>query len=100
MGAERKQQQLILVDIDQLRSVIGEAVAEGIALARAQAPANETPWLNSREVCELLRITEPTLAKWINEEGLPSTQVGQVRRFHREQVQAWLDARTPKRKAK
>lgn len=89
VGAERKQ--LIVVDTDELRTLIGEAVVD--ALARAQPPANESPWLNAQEVCQLLRVSEPTLAKWIDEEGLPSRKVGQVRRFHRDEVNAWVRAR-------
>lgn len=91
MGAERKQ--LIVVDVDELRTLIGEAIIDALA-AQSQAPANQpSPWLNTREVCELLRVSEPTLIKLVRSEGLPRTRVGTTYRFHREHVEAWISNR-------
>lgn len=57
------------IDLQQLETMISNAVNKGIALVNSQATPTENPneLLTRKEVCKLLQITLPTLHEWTKE---------------------------------
>lgn len=85
-----------LLNLDALREVIREEVAAALAEANKK-PVVEKQLLTLNEVSALLGLSRKTVSKLVNEEGLPSTPYGRVRRFDRAAVLAWNAARGSKR---
>ncbi|HFI0443256.1 TPA: helix-turn-helix domain-containing protein [Streptococcus suis] len=52
-----------------------------------------SPYLNKKQTCAYLDISNNTLDKWINE-GFPTIQVGGVMRFDKHQIQKWMNDHT------
>ena len=48
--------------------------------------------LTSREVCELLEVSEPTVRRWIRQRGLPAQHVAGQYRFNRAELLEWATA--------
>lgn len=50
--------------------------------------------LETKHVAAMLRVTRQTIGVMVRKDGLPFVWVRNRRRFDREKVQEWLDART------
>jgi len=50
--------------------------------------------LSVEEAASFLRVSTPTIYRWAREGFIPSIKVGGYRRFYREALARWLDAKT------
>ncbi|MGT2800995.1 helix-turn-helix transcriptional regulator [Streptococcus marmotae] len=49
----------------------------------------ESPFLNKKQVCDYLSISNNTLDSWI-ERGLPVIRIGKILRFDRKEINRWI----------
>ena len=49
-------------------------------------------WLSVDEICKYLGIGKDTVYKWIDKHGMPAHRMGRLRKFKKEQVDAWVEA--------
>lgn len=48
-------------------------------------------WMNLEMTCEYLGVSRSTLAKFIEDEGMPLTVVKGVKRCNRQQIDEWMN---------
>lgn len=88
------QNSLILqnIDLQQLETMISNAVNKGIALVSSQTTTTENPneLLTRKEVCELLHITLPTLHDWTKEGVITGYRINTRVRYKKSEVLATL----------
>ena len=53
----------------------------------------ETEFLTSEEVLSVVRVSKPTLTRWVREGFLPAYRFGRQLRFPQDEFEAWLQAR-------
>ena len=82
--------QVILTDeqTSQIQKMISELIKEEIKNARESA-GSDSPFLNKRQTCDYLGISNNTLDIWISM-GLPYIRIGKSIRFNKESVKQWL----------
>jgi excisionase family DNA binding protein len=73
------------ISIDQLESIINDAVKHGIEQANA-IPSVSQKLLTRKQVCELLSITPPTLHEWTRNGTITAYKVGTRIRYKESEV--------------
>jgi excisionase family DNA binding protein len=47
-------------------------------------------YLTKKEVAELLKVSEKTIERWIKNNNMPHSRVGNTLRFDQEEVESWF----------
>lgn len=82
---------IVVLTEDQLRGIVADAVQQTLAKC---GPRDGSDVMDADKCAALVGVHVKTLAKLINEDGLPTLRnVGKLRRFSRRAVLAWLDQR-------
>ena len=82
--------QVILPDdqVQQIQLLIAELIKKEIQINIENRGLN-SPYLNKKQACEYLGISNNTLDSWIKQ-GLPSIKIGKTVRFNKQAIDAWL----------
>ncbi|MGY3052391.1 excisionase family DNA binding protein [Pedobacter sp. UYEF25] len=84
---------LVLIKIEDLRLLIREELT-GLPQEKGLAKKIESP-ITTKELCQFLSITEPTVIRWRKKGKIPYMQIGSALRYDKEAV---LQAISEKRK--
>jgi excisionase family DNA binding protein len=87
----RKDDMLVTLTVEQLRSLIREEVRGELGNTNASST-----YMTVDQVAELLQVNARTVRNWVRSEGLPAMRVGAEYRFRRENVVTWLEDRATK----
>lgn len=82
---------MIVATPEQLRAMLRAAVEE--VLAERERNERELVYLDVAQAAELVGVHPRTLRKLIATDGLPGVRVGQLWRFPRHELIAWLERR-------
>ncbi|MFC2468537.1 MAG: helix-turn-helix domain-containing protein [Capnocytophaga endodontalis] len=84
--------QVILPDeqVHQIQLLISELIQKEIK-NRLENSNIGSPFLNKKQACDYLGISNNTLDSWI-QKGLPSIKIGKTIRFHKESIDRWLNS--------
>jgi excisionase family DNA binding protein len=82
---------MVQLTTEQLRGLISDAVRDAIANQNA-APV----YMTLDQAAELLQVSPRTVRDRVRNEGLPTLRAGTQYRFRREELIAWLEARSTK----
>jgi excisionase family DNA binding protein len=74
------------IPIDELVSRIKKAVIEEIELTKVENQKIFSKPINTKQLCEYLGVTEPTIIKWREKGKIPFFTVGSSVRFNLEKV--------------
>lgn len=74
--------------IQQIQLLIAELIKKEIQINIENRGLN-SPYLNKKQACEYLGISNNTLDSWIKQ-GLPSIKIGKTVRFNKQSIDAWL----------
>lgn len=82
--------QVILTDeqIQQIRTLIFELIHQEIQNILTNSNI-DSPFLNKKQACDYLNISNNTLDKWI-EKGLPFLKINKTIRFNKYEINQWL----------
>ncbi|SDB47218.1 DNA binding domain-containing protein, excisionase family [Streptococcus henryi] len=72
----------------EIQQMIGELIKSEIKNARKSVGA-DSPFLNKRQTCDYLGISNNTLDLWISM-GLPYIKIGKSIRFNKDSVNQWM----------
>ena len=72
----------------EVRSVVHQLLSEELANLKETSKLY-SPYLNKKDTCIYLNITNNTLDKWIDL-GLPTIIIGRTIRFDKSQIDNWL----------
>lgn len=72
----------------EVRSVVYQVLLEELTTVKENGNLY-SPYLNKKEACNYLKITNNTLDKWIRL-GLPTITIGRTIRFDKIQIDYWL----------
>jgi len=75
------------LEIDEIRSKL-DNIQNLLDKSRKSDDIEEI--MTREEVCKLLRISEPTLYRYMKHHKLPSKKIGNQRRFIRSDVNKWI----------
>lgn len=73
----------------EVRSVVNQLLLEELTNIKENSSLY-SPYLNKKETCTYLNITNNTLDKWIRL-GLPNIIIGRTIRFDKSQIDNWLE---------
>lgn len=73
----------------EVRSVVNQLLLEELTNIKENSSLY-SPYLNKKEACTYLNITNNTLDKWIRL-GLPNIIIGRTIRFDKSQIDNWLE---------
>jgi excisionase family DNA binding protein len=48
------------------------------------------PYMSQADVADYLRVSQRTVRRWVQEKGLPCHRIGDLVRFRRAEVDAWV----------
>ena len=84
--------QVILPDeqVHQIQLLISELIQKEIK-NRLENSNIGSPFLNKKQACDYLGISNNTLDSWI-QRGLPSIKIGKTIRFHKDAIDRWLNS--------
>ncbi|HFI0580391.1 TPA: helix-turn-helix domain-containing protein, partial [Streptococcus suis] len=74
--------------VQQIQLLIAELIKKEIQINIENRGLN-SPYLNKKQACEYLGISNNTLDSWIKQ-GLPSIKIGKTVRFNKQAIDAWL----------
>lgn len=74
--------------VQQIQLLIAELIKKEIQINIENRGLN-SPYLNKKQACEYLGISNNTLDSWIKQ-GLPSIKIGKTVRFNKQSIDAWL----------
>jgi len=75
------------IPVNDLMLLIKQAVREEIAAGQNEAPSLEAEKpITTKELCEYLGITEPTVLRWRNKGKIPFFCIGSAVRFRKSEV--------------
>lgn len=82
--------QVILTNeqVQQIQLLIAELIKKEIQINIENRGLN-SPYLNKKQACEYLGISNNTLDSWIKQ-GIPSIKIGKTVRFNKQSIDAWL----------
>lgn len=82
--------QVILPDeqVHQIQLLISELIQKEIK-NRLENSNIDSPFLNKKQACDYLGISNNTLDSWI-QKGLPSIKIGKTVRFNKTEINRWL----------
>lgn len=82
--------QVILPDeqVHQIQLLISELIQKEIK-NRLENGNIGSPFLNKKQACDYLGISNNTLDSWI-QKGLPSIKIGKTVRFNKTEINRWL----------
>ncbi len=52
----------------------------------------EDRWLSIKEICQHLGVSNDTVYKWIDRNGMPAHRMGRLWKFKKDEVDAWVKA--------
>lgn len=83
--------QVILPDeqIHQIKLLLSNLIRKEIS-EQLDKSGIESPYLNKKQTCDYLGISNNTLDSWI-QKGLPSIKIGKTIRFHKDAIDSWLN---------
>ena len=83
--------QVILPDeqIHQIQLLLSNLIRKEIS-EQLDKSGIESPYLNKKQTCDYLGISNSTLDSWI-QKGLPSIKIGKTIRLHKDAVDSWLN---------
>ena len=84
--------QVILPDeqIHQIKRLIGNLIEQEIK-NKLHNSHFDSPFLNKKQTCDYLGISNNTLDSWIVK-GLPKIKIGKTIRFHKDAIDQWLNS--------
>ena len=84
--------QVILPDeqIHQIQLLLSNLIRKEIS-EQLDKSGIESPYLNKKQTCDYLGISNNTLDSWI-QKGLPSIKIGKIIRFHKDAIDRWLNS--------
>ena len=84
--------QVILPDeqIHQIQLLLSNLIRKEIS-EQLDKSGIESPYLNKKQTCDYLGISNNTLDSWI-QRGLPSIKIGKTIRFHKGAIDRWLNS--------
>lgn len=84
---------------EDLIELVSNAIDLGVerALARLKPTAQR---MSLAETAAMLGVCERTVREWVKKDGLPASRAGRDYRFEADKVNAWMDARPAKPRAK
>jgi DNA-binding helix-turn-helix protein len=82
--------QVILPDeqVHQIQLLISELIQKEIK-NRLENSNIGSPFLNKKQACDYLGISNNTLDSWI-QKGLPTIKIGKIVRFNKTEINRWL----------
>ncbi len=80
---------LVLVELDELRRVIEEAISNALDHRGA---STESDFLDSAGAAEVLNLHPDTVSRMARTGALPSRRIGREYRFQRAELLAWIEA--------
>ena len=63
---------LIIIPKEELKQIVKEAVSDAIELFNADKQQHDGEYISRARVCELLKISKPTLYRWRRSGKLPN----------------------------
>lgn len=72
-----------------------ELIHDAVQTALDHDQNADAGFLGTSEVADMIGISKRSVAHYVRRYGLPARKIGRFWRFRREEVLAWLDARTP-----
>ncbi len=72
-------QNLVLIQVEELRQLIREELAATNTISEQPTPATKP--LNQRELCTFLGLSEPTVIRWRHKGKIPFMQIGSAIRY-------------------
>ena len=85
--------QLIALSLPQNQLDMIEALIVNVSQLREELRGRA--WQTESSLCKNLDVSPSTLRKW-RDQGLPFTQIGEVRRYNTLQVDEWLKRHQPR----
>lgn len=84
--------QVILPDeqIQQIQNMLSNLIKHEIE-KRLQQSGIDNRYLNKKQACEYLGISNNTLDTWI-QKGLPAIKIGKTIRFNKDAIDIWLNS--------
>ena len=84
--------QVILPDeqIHQIQLLLSNLIRKEIS-EQLDKSGIESPYLNKKQTCDYLGISNNTLDSWI-QRGLPSIKIGKTIRFNKDAIDRWLNS--------
>ncbi|MGQ7355156.1 helix-turn-helix domain-containing protein [Streptococcus suis] len=79
---------LPIEQVQQIQLLIAELIKKEIQINIENRGLN-SPYLNKKQACEYLGISNNTLDSWIKQ-GLPSIKIGKTVRFNKQAIDTWL----------
>jgi excisionase family DNA binding protein len=78
---------MVLLDADELRAIVRDAVADALRAAKPQA----SEYLDLQETADLLGVTKTTVRTYVRREALPVHRLGaRTLRFARVELERWM----------
>lgn len=87
--------EIVVASADQLRLLLKDAVAEGVASALKQLTGNEAPtYMNEREAGKYLGVSHMTLRAWrVEKKGPKYHKFDKAVRYSRKELDEWMKSR-------
>ena len=84
---------IIQMDAEQLEEIIKKAVKEamGSSVPAMPVPEAPTPSLTTKQLCEFLNVSSPTIIRWKQKGKIPYYNIGSAVRFDLKKVLAALE---------
>lgn len=76
-------------NIKEIQNAVSQGIIHEIENQLYKRNIN-SPYLNKKQTCDYLGISNNTLDKWIAK-GLPIIRVGKVTRFDTQQIRQWMN---------
>lgn len=86
---------LVLIKTDELRQLIRDELAIGAPQKEAAKPV--LPPITTKQLCEFLGLTEPTIIRWRQKGKIPFMQIGSAIRYDKNKVIEALEVKKQKR---
>jgi len=89
-------QNLVLVQVDELRQIIREELFSNLPEQQVQKAFSKPK--TQKELCEFLSLSEPTIISWRNKGKIPYMQIGSAIRYDSDAVIKALEVNQKRRK--
>lgn len=75
--------------LTEIQLQVSDIISDTLATLKS-GKVLDTPFLNKKEACDYLRISNNTLDSWINL-GLPVIRIGKTVRFDKKSISSWIE---------
>jgi len=88
----------------RIAEITRRVLREEIETKSATAPTVQTDWMTERDVADYCKVTVHAIRKWTarraDDHPLPCVYMGDLRRYHRNEVDQWAQEETEHQRSK